>query len=164
MNRYHTMLLDRLEQSGDDLLGFLGRLSAEEIKRVPAPGEWSLHAVLAHLRDTEQHVFLKRARLILEGAAPPAVESFDQDQWNRDHYSPAEPVEKIVRDFRAARRQLLKRLRATRDRDWTRYALHPQYGNISIEWLVTHNYSHMLEHLHQLLNLREEKLLKAANP
>lgn len=163
MNRYHRTLLDRLEANGKDFLDHLARLSEEEIHRVPAPNEWSIHAVVAHLRDTEQHVFLERAQHILSAKSPPVVENFDQDEWNREHHSPAEPRKQIVAELRAARRKFLKLLRGTRDRDWARYAVHPQYGKISLEWLVTHDYSHTLEHLHQLLELREAHLLKALN-
>lgn len=91
------------------------------------------------------------------------MENFSQEQWNLDHYSPAEPRKKIISEFRAARRRLLQLLRTTTDKDWSRWAIHPEYGKISIEWLATHNYSHTLEHLHQLLQLRENALLKELN-
>lgn len=163
MNRQHAKLIERIEESGKDLVSYLARLPEEDIQRVPAPNEWSIHAVLAHLRDTEQHVFLKRTKRILGATEPPNVENFDQDQWNREHYSPEEPRKKIVAEFHAARHGLLRLLRKTTDKDWSRWAVHPEYGKISIEWLATHNYSHTLEHLHQLLELREKELLKELN-
>jgi len=163
MNRAHARLTDRIEESGKDLISYLAQLTDEEIHRVPAPNEWSIHGVLAHLRDTEQHVFLKRTKRILGAAEPPSVENFDQEQWNRDHYSPEEPRKKIIGEFRRARRGVLQLLRKTTDKDWSRWAMHPEYGKISIEWLATHNYSHTLEHLHQLLEMREKALLKELN-
>lgn len=163
MNRAHSKLIERIEESGKDLLSYLALLSDEEIRTAPAAGEWSIHAVLAHLRDTEQHVFLKRARRILGAIDPPQVENFDQEQWNRDHYSPDEPRSKIVAEFRSARRSMLKVLSETGDKDWSRWAIHPEYGKISVEWLATHDYSHTLEHLHQLLEMRERALLKELN-
>lgn len=53
MNRNHAKLIERIEESGKDLLSYLAQLTDEEIHHVPAPNEWSIHAVLAHLRDTE---------------------------------------------------------------------------------------------------------------
>jgi hypothetical protein len=163
MNRQHTRLIDRIEESGNDLVYYLAQLTDEEINRVPAPGAWSIHAVLAHLRDTEEHVFLKRTKRILDASMPPNVENFDQEQWNRDHYSPEEPKKKIISELRAARRTLLRLLRKTTDKDWSRWAVHPEYGKISIEWLATHDYSHTLEHLHQLLELKEKAILEELN-
>ncbi len=163
MNRQHATLIDRIEQSGQDFLKYLGQLSDEEIHQAPSPNEWSIHAIAAHMRDTEQHVFLKRLRRILNADAPPAVENFDQEEWSREHYSADEPVKKIARDFRAARRQQVNLLKKVRDKDWARWAVHPHYGKISIEWLETHNYAHTLEHLHQLLEIQERGLLKKLN-
>jgi DinB superfamily len=163
VNRAHAKLIERIEESGKDLLAYLSQLTDEELYRVPAPDEWSIHAVLAHLRDTEQQVFLKRTKRILGAAQPPSVENFDQVQWNRDHYSPEEPRQKIIAEFRAARRGLLRLLRKTTDKDWSRWAVHPEYGRISIEYLATHDYSHTLDHLHPLLEMRESALLKELN-
>jgi len=163
MNRQHKMLVDQIEASGKEFLEYLSRLPEEEIHRVTAPGEWSVHVVVAHLRGTEQDVFLRRTRRILEAPAPPAVENFDQDEWNREHYSPDEPLDKIISDWRAARRKEIALLRKTLDKDWAKWAVHPEYQKISIEWLAMHNYSHTLEHLHQLLVMREQAILRTLN-
>ena len=81
----------------------------------------------------------------------------------RAHYPRGEPIQKIVSEYRAARRKLVKLLHATTDKDWTRYAVHPEYGRISLEYIALHAYNHTLEHLRQLLDAQEENLLNAAN-
>src|SRR5437867_3863488 len=118
MNRQYATLIDHIEASGKELLSYLSRLPADEITRVPAPGEWSAHAIAAHLRDTQRYVLAQRTQRILRQAEPPFVENFDQEQWNREHYSPAEPFKKILGEFRTARRQFLKLLRGSTDKDW----------------------------------------------
>ena len=163
MNKQHTQLVDRIEASGAELADALGQLSAEQIARVPKEGEWSLHQVMSHVRDTEVQVFAYRIGLILKNDAPPTVQNFDQEEWMRDHYSPSEPLKAIVAEFRGARRKLVKLLRGTKDSDWKRYAIHPLYGNIPIEYIALHSYAHSLEHIQQFMLEREANLLKAAN-
>jgi hypothetical protein len=163
MNRQHTFLLERLESSAADLATYLSRLSEQELQREPAPGEWSLHAIAAHLRDTDKHVFLYRVRRILDAAEPPQVANFDQEEWHLEHYSPGEPLKNILGDFRRSRRALVRRLRETPDRDWARYAIHPIYGKISLEWLALHAYNHTLGHLHQALIWIEDAVLDKSN-
>jgi hypothetical protein len=163
MNRQHARLIERIEESGKEFLSYLPQLTEEEIHRMPAPNEWSIHAVVAHLSDTEEHVFLKRTKRILGASQPVNVENFDQDQWNHDHYSPEESLKEIIAKWRAARRKLIRLLRKTTDKDWARWAVHPEYGRISIEWLAIHNYSHTLEHLHQLLEMREKAIMRELN-
>jgi hypothetical protein len=163
MNKQHTQLVDRLEASSNELADAVGRLSPAQIARIPKADEWSLHANLAHVRDTEVQVFLYRIDRVLSEDEPPAVPVFSQEEWNVEHYDADEPTRDILAEFRAARRKLVKLLRGTRDKDWARYAVHPQYGNIPIEWLAQHTYTHTLEHLQQFLLVYEADLLAKAN-
>lgn len=162
MNRKRVAWIDRLEQSGKDYLRYLSELTEAEVQSAPAPGEWTVHQVVAHMRDTEQYVFLQRVQRIMKESHP-AVQNFDQDQWNKDHYDPNEPFKKIVSDFRASRRKLISLLRKTSDKDWENWAMHSAYGKISLDWLVMHNYHHTMEHIAQIGNLSEQAVLKELN-
>ncbi len=164
MNKQHTQLIDKLEESGAQVIKEFNKLSDKQVNQVPQNGEWSLHKAMAHLRDTEEQVFLYRVKLILNSDEPPTVKNFDQAEWNVEHYSPDEPRKKLVREFRKARRKLVKNLRDTKKKDWARYAIHPQYGNIPIEYIARHAYSHGVEHLAQFLVGQEMEVLAAANP
>ncbi len=163
MNKQHTLLVDRLEASAAELSDALAQLSTEQIARVPNEDEWSLHQIMSHVRDTEAQVFAYRVGLILASETPPTVQNFDQEAWMREHYTPSEPLKEIVSEFRSARRKLVKLLRNTRDSDWKRYAIHPLYGNIPIEYIALHTYAHTLEHVQQFLATREESILSTAN-
>jgi len=163
MKKQHAALIAQLEASANQVSAALKELSPAQIQRVPAKGKWSLHQNLAHLRDTEAQVFAYRAARILRESAPPIVANFDQEAWMRAHYSPAEPVTAILAEFRAARRKLVKLLQSADNKGWTRYAVHPEYGKISLAYIALHAYNHTLEHLQQLLNAQEENLLRAAN-
>lgn len=163
MNRQHSLLVNRIDESGKELLDYLAQIPEDEINRSPAEGEWSVHAIMAHLRDVEQQVFLKRIQIILTQPEPANVEDFDQDVWNKDHYDPSEPLKKIISEFRAARRKELALLRGMPDLRWSSYCIHPHYGKISVEYIATHNYSHTLDHLHQMLERREQDLIRQLN-
>jgi len=163
MNKQHTQLIDRLEASAEELANALAQIPAEQTTVSPKEGEWTLHQVMSHVRDTEAQVFAYRVGLILNSKTPPAVKNFDQEEWSRDHYSTKEPLKNMVAEFRSARRKLVKLLRSTKDNDWKRYAVHPLYGNIPIEYIALHSYDHTLEHLQQFNNMREENIINAAN-
>ncbi|MBI4787440.1 MAG: DinB family protein [Chloroflexi bacterium] len=162
MNRRRAQLIERLESAGRDYVWYLDQLSEAELHAPPGPDEWTAHQVAAHMRDTEQQVFLYRVQRLL-AEAHPAVESFDQEAWNREHYSPGEPIGKIKSEFRTARRKLVRLARASSKRDWDNWATHPEYGKISLHWLIEHNYSHTLDHLAQIGRMREAGILKQLN-
>lgn len=163
MNKQHTQLIERLEDSAVQVSEAVKKLTPEQLKRIPKEGEWSLHGALAHLRDTEVQVFAYRAGRIVKEKEPPAIVVFNQVEWNDAHYSAHEPIENIIKEFRAARRKLVNLLSTTTDKDWSRYALHPEYGKIPLEYIALHAYNHTLEHLQQLLDAQEGNVLKAAN-
>lgn len=163
MKKHHTDLIARLEASAGEVAAAITHVTPAQLQRVSRPGEWSLHQAISHLRDTEVQVFAYRAARILRENAPPVVASFSQEDWMREHYTNDEPIEKTIAEFRAARRKLVRLLKNTTDKDWTRYAIHPEYGRISIEYIALHAYNHTLEHLQQLLDAQEENLLNAAN-
>ncbi|MBI3915237.1 MAG: DinB family protein [Chloroflexi bacterium] len=159
MNRKFASLIDGLEANGKELVKQVARLSGAEILTPPAPNEWSIHQALAHLRDTEKFVFLYRTQRILKEVNP-KVPSFDQEAYHREHYTSTQPLKTVLKEFLQARRKLVALLRKTSDKDWARFAVHPQYGNISLEWLATHCYNHTLEHMVQVGTVYENKLLE----
>ena len=162
MNRNHHALIDGLESSGSEFVRYLQRLSKQDLSVAPTPGDWTMHQVAAHVRDVEQQVFLSRSKRIPSENLP-TVQNFDQDVWDREHYSSTEGIAKIVSEFRVARRKQIASLRKTKDKDWLRCAMHSTYGRISLEWLVMHNYHHTLEHLAQRGYTQEGALLKHLN-
>ncbi|MBI5653393.1 MAG: DinB family protein [Chloroflexi bacterium] len=159
MNRKQKSLIDRLEASGQDFARYLAQLSDAELFTSSAPTEWTIHQAAAHMRDTEQYVFLARVERIMNEVHP-AVQNFDQgEHWQTHPYSAKEPLEKIISDFRAARRKLIARLKKSSNQDWANRAAHSAYGKISLEWLAMHNYHHTLEHIAQIGYAREKQVL-----
>lgn len=163
MNLQHKRIIDRLGTSSEDFIAYLAKLPAEELQQVPAPNEWTLHQVAAHVRDVEQQVFLYRLKRMLREDNP-AVENFDQEVWTRGHYAASEPIKKIVAEIRAARKKQAALLRRAKDKDWARTAQHPTWKTLSVEWLMTHAINHALEHAAQAGEAYEKLLLSKLNP
>jgi hypothetical protein len=163
MNRQRKALIDRLETSGKEYADYLSQVAAAELHCTSSPTEWSIHQVAAHVRDTDQHVFLVRVQRVMKEEHP-AVLNFDQDEyWKTNPYSPSEPIKKIIADFRASRRKMVSLLCQATDKDWKNWALHSAYGRISLDWLALHCYHHTLEHIAQMGYEYEKNLLKALN-
>jgi hypothetical protein len=162
MNREHKRLVERLESSAQDLISYVRKFSDRELFKTETPGEWSIHQVIAHLRDTEVQVFLFRAKRILSEVNP-SVPNFDQDTWQAEHHTESESLKGILDDFRIARGKQVALLRKATDKEWLRTARHPEYGTISLNWLVNHQVNHTLEHLAQIGSKYEGNLLKSLN-
>jgi hypothetical protein len=162
MNRKRAALLARLEAVVNDLAWAMAQFSPEQLNWEPAPGEWSAHAVLAHLRDVEEQVYGLRVRRILTEEHP-ALADFDEGAWHAEHYNPKEPIKRLLAKYRAARQKELALLRAAPESAWTRWGTHPAYGKVRLDWLAARIYVHALNHLVQILQIKEKLLLEEAN-
>jgi uncharacterized damage-inducible protein DinB len=117
-----------------------------DFERSYAPGKWSVRQVLVHLAQTEL-AFGSRARLAL--TTPNYVsQPFDQNEWMarestlgaRDALDALVGVGTMNAAFFASL--------SPSDRQTT--FTHPEYGAISIDWLIHQTAGHQIHHLRQL--------------
>ena len=116
----------------------------------PKPDEWSAHECLTHLRDIERNVFRLRMERIVNEDNPTLV-FFDEAAYQKEHWTPDESIQDILADFvadRAAEVALLE------NADWSRTAVHPVRGSITLNWLADYTLGHTWEHLSQIMRVR----------
>ena len=135
----------------------------------PPGGGWSALEVLCHLRDVEAEVYAERLRQLLAPAAgdPAAtgplvlagagdVNRRNAEQAKERRYADAEPAAALAA-FARARGENLARLESLGPADWTRGAIHPSRGPITLYEQVERFAEHDLAHLRQI-----ERALAAA--
>lgn len=116
----------------------------------PAPAEWSVQECLTHLRDAERQAFRPRISRVASEDNP-HLPFFDEVAYHREHWSPDEPVQKILADFVADRAAVVSILETA---DWSRTGLHEQRGPITLDWLASYTVNHLWEHLSQIMRVR----------
>jgi len=125
-----------------------GAWSPRDLDRSYAPGKWTAREILTHLAQTEL-AFGARARMAL--AAPGrdyVAQPFNQDAW-------------MAREAALGGREALDALVALgtmnlrlydslppADRDAT--FSHPEYGALTVDWLIHQSAGHLIHHLVQL--------------
>ena len=134
-----------------DALSRLRALSAwspQEFDRTYAPGKWSAREILIHLAHSEI-AFGNRARMAL--AAP--RHDYDAQPFNQDAW--------MARETRLAGRDALDALLALCTMNAALYSSlspadrsiafsHPEYGALTIDWLIHQSAGHLVHHLKQL--------------
>ena len=122
------------------------------LRRRPAPGQWAIIEVVAHLADTEEHALSRVRQMIAEDR--PYLDPFDQEAL-------AEQRSYIDRDL-ASELGRLERMRAAHlseleslsEAGWQRTGRHGQHGEMSIELYETHVAAEEVDHLAQIARLR----------
>lgn len=123
----------------------LGKMSAEQIERRPAPGKWSVREIVAHLADCEM-AFGFRLR---QGAAGvEMIQPFDQDDWARNYggYDFAS----AMGAYRAMRAWNVAFVRSLTDEQKQIQVTHPERGTMTVWTIVETMAGHDLHHLERL--------------
>ncbi len=136
-------------------------LSGSQLQEHPVPGKWSIHEIVAHLADSEL-MFSARCRYILYEENKPLI-GFDQERlmagWRREQ----EAFEDTLDRFRAMRQAQLRMFRAASPADLARTATHEEYGPESASDYLSKIAGHDINHLEQIVKLRQLFLSRASN-
>jgi hypothetical protein len=123
-------------------------VSMERLHTRPAPDQWSISDIIAHLADGEI-VGAFRMRLILGSPGVP-IAAYDQAQWAiSGHYDARDPRQSLEQ-FRVLREGNLALLESLSPEQWQHYGLHSERGQESIELMVRMFAGHDLNHLQQI--------------
>jgi uncharacterized damage-inducible protein DinB len=126
----------------------LGKLSAEQIENQPAPGQWSVREIMAHLADCEL-AFGFRLR---QGAAGvQVIQPFDQDDWARNYG--AYDFATAVKTYRALRAWNLAFIQSLTEEQRRIQVTHPERGTMTVWTIVETMAGHDLHHLGSLEKL-----------
>ena len=123
--------------------------SAGDFERPYAPGKWTARLVVIHLAQTELALGV-RARMAL--ATPNyTAQNFDQDIWlgRETALNGADAVAALAAINRM--NVALFETLSPADRDTT--MAHPEYGSITVDWIIYTIAGHQIHHLDQLAPL-----------
>jgi hypothetical protein len=137
-----------LASTAGQLAQLLEGVQREEQARRPAPDQWSITEILAHLADSEL-VYGFRIRLILEGGSPP-IQSIDQDAWvGLTRYADQDPALSLD-CIRINRERLVHLLEGLPGEAWERCGLHSERGKETVRQIVNLLAGHDLAHVKQI--------------
>lgn len=101
----------------------------------PAPGKWSIHEVVCHMRDAERDGYLLRFTKIL-GEDNPTFPDVDGDKLALERQYDRLILRDVLRDWRAARKEVLAVLRKVKPEQWQRMGTHETAGPMSLETIL----------------------------
>lgn len=134
-------------QTPDALARLIASIPQQRLNLPPAPGEWSLAAIVTHMAEAEIALSWRYRQIAeKEGAA---LSGYDQNLWYRlGDYDSRDAQESLAqfRHLRAANLRMFTRL--TPD-DWQRSGVHAERGRLTMKDLVTQAAGHDLSHLKQ---------------
>jgi len=123
-------------------------LSAAIYTRSPAPGKWSIAAILAHLAEDEMVTSFRYRQMIEMDGVP--LSAADQDEWARLGDYDSWPRREALELFRLTRNANLRMLARLTPEEWQRSGIHTSRGRTTVAGLVRHTAAHDLNHIAQI--------------
>jgi len=136
-----------LRETLDEVPRLVASASTEQLKRSPAPGEWSPSQVLNHLSDSDL-VTGTRIRMIVTQDRPTIV-GYDQEAWTQRFGSLDATPQETVERWLMLRRDNLRVYESLRPEDWDRVGVHTERGAESARLTVQLQAGHDRVHLDQ---------------
>ena len=124
--------------------------SEDGFERSYAPGKWSARQILTHLAQSEL-AFGTRVRMALSTPGYTA-QPFDQDAWMRREQSLSGRDAANAFIVLARMNTALYAALPAADRDLP--FSHPEYGSLTVDWVIHQSAGHQIHHLKQLEQIR----------
>jgi hypothetical protein len=115
----------------------------------PAPGEWSIREILAHLVDDETFVMRTRLERIIKEDQPDLV-PHDEKRWYATRNTTRDGLDELLADYALQRNASLGIMHFLRESDWQRQGFQPEYGHFTAEGWLDHWVAHDTNHLRQI--------------
>lgn len=157
MNRKQSYIVDQVLAGADALAASVRLVGPDDLWFRPAPAEWHIHEVVAHLLQTHRDRFVPCITLALREPGA-AIALFDPIAHMAAHYDPGATLKGMLSEFRAECAKIGKLVAGAKPADMNKTIAHPRMGNVSVEWWALHAYGHTHNHISQILDNRGEWL------
>jgi DinB family protein len=135
-----------LRDSAERIRSLVSAWSREQFERTYAPGKWSARLILTHLAETDMALGY-RIRMTLSTPGYVA-QPFDQDAWIRRESTASGP--EAAAAYYALRQMNLAMFGSLSPADTQTSLTHPDYGPITVDWIIHQMAGHDLNHLEQI--------------
>ena len=147
-------LLERYRRGAEVVAVAITGAAGSELDFSPAPGQWSIRQIMAHLSDSEMVGAMRFRKIIAE--ENPIIEAFDQDAWSRNLDYNRRKTSQTLETFRRIRAENYELLKELPEQALERQGRHSERGTVSLRQFLQGFAEHAENHAMQLRTRRAE--------
>jgi hypothetical protein len=115
-------------------------------------GGWTVRQVVHHLADSHLNGFVRMKLMLTE--AGPVLKPYDQEAWAKLPDTAAMPIDSSLSILRGLHERWFALLESLSEASWSRSALHPEVGVVTLADLLADYARHGEQHVEQVTKLR----------
>ncbi len=115
-------------------------------------GGWTVRQVVHHLVDSHMHAYLRMKFIVTEDH--PVIKPYDQDRWAGLSDAASAPLEPSLLILDGLHERWVRFLELLPDAAWTRSAIHPERGEVTLDSMLRTYAGHGDRHVLQIRGLR----------
>jgi DinB superfamily len=147
----HEEILKSMRACPVILSRLVAGLDDQQIRARPAPGEWAVIDVVAHMADVDERAHARLGRMLAEDN--PLLPAFDQDALAEERgYITMDLTAELAR-YRLSRTAHLASLEVLDAGQWRRPGRHEAAGDLTVELYEAHVAAEDVDHLAQIARL-----------
>lgn len=156
--------IEILSQTPATVNSLLGNLSDEWTLSDDNKDNWSPFDVVGHYLHAEQTDWIPRAEIILKQGENRAFEPFDR--FAQFEISKGKTLTELLENFAAERRESLETLESwdLTDEQLQLKGIHPEFGEVTLEQLISTWVVHDLTHIRQLVQVLAKNYSENVGP
>jgi len=143
--------LTAYKNAGAELVALANGLTAEQINKVPADGDWPISYIVHHIFDAETYFATRYMNILIYDN--PAIVPFDEEllpaALNYENRTFSSSV-KGVAGMHAVVEEMLESIS---DDKWSRTGNHPELGAVTLTQVLAKQAGHITEHVEQIKKL-----------
>lgn len=148
-------LIGRIEALPAEIRAAVGGLDDGQLDTPYREGGWSPRQIVHHLADSHLNSFIRFKLAITEDR--PTIKPYDQEAWTAQADVDGVPVETSLAILDGLHARWVRLLRALEPGDFSRPLVHPEIGDIDLDFLLELYAWHGHHHTTQVARLREER-------
>jgi hypothetical protein len=142
--------IEILERTPFVIESMLNGLSPEWTTGNEGPDTWSPYDVVGHLIHGDRTDYIARLEIVLSDGPNKTFASFDR--FAQFTESKGKTLDELIQEFKAVRNHNVATIRSKRitQADFSRKAIHPKFGEVTLSQLLATYVAHDMDHIFQI--------------
>jgi uncharacterized damage-inducible protein DinB len=126
--------IEQIAETPDLLRSALEGLSAAQLETPYRQGGWTVRQVAHHIPESHMNAYVRLKLALTEDV--PTIKPYEEARWAVLPDVAATPVDVSLQLLDALHTRFVILLRALTEEDFARRFVHPDHGEVSVDWLV----------------------------